>query len=282
MTNVRVTGIFTYPVKSCAGISHDSMHLIARGFAFDRQWMIVRDDDTRRGLFVTQREYPRLALIQPMITTDRLVICAPGMPDISMTLTQTKSNMYAVRVWRDGVSAIDEGNEIAAWISTFIGATLRLVRFDDHAVRALSMQFTDEPGQTGFADAYPLLIASQESLSDLNERLIARGSSPVPMTRFRPNIVVQGLARPFDEDDWKWIAINGVRCEVAKPCARCAVTTVDPATGTIPERAEPLATLETFRRGIGRVSGVLFAQNVIHRGLGSMRVGDLVEITERI
>ena len=281
MSAVQVSGIFTYPIKSCGGLSHQNIKLTPNGFEHDRQWLLVRDNPDERGMFITQREFPRMALIHPRFVDDILMISAPDSGEVCVPLEQQRAASLVVTVWKDTVRAVDEGDQIAAWFSEFLGASVRLVRFDDETVRPISMKFTDQPGQTGFADGYPILIATEESLADLNTRLLERGKSTVPMRRFRPNIVFKGTDEAFDEDHWKWITINGVFYEVAKPCARCAITTVDPATGIIPEKGEPLATLETFRRVRGVINGVLFGQNVIHRGLGEVRLGDSVTIDQR-
>jgi hypothetical protein len=284
MSAVRVTGIYTYPIKSCGGIAHERRELHARGLHGDRAWMIVRDD-ANYGEFVTQREFPRMALIQPVYTPDGLTISAPGMPEIHVRYDAQSARRLDVTVWKDSVRAIDQGDDIAAWVSEFLGASLRLVGFADDSRRVKHTEFTPHAFETGFADAYPLLIAAQQSLDELNRRLAERGKSTVPMQRFRPNLVLDGLDAPFDEDHWKWITIRDVRYEIAKPCARCAITTVDPQTGVIPEKGEPLATLETFRRGTDRVKGVLFGQNAIHRPPyddSVVQVGDVVSIDERI
>ncbi|MFN8527177.1 MAG: MOSC N-terminal beta barrel domain-containing protein [Anaerolineae bacterium] len=277
MTEIMVTALYTYPIKSCGGLPHAEMALDARGFLHDRQWMIVSDADKDRGHFLTQREYPRMALIHPCVEADQLTLRAPGMPEIAVPLAQDHPADMTVVVWKDTLQAVDEGDAIAQWFSAYLGAAVRLVRFADEIVRAVSMKHTDQPSQTGFSDGYPLLLANESSLADLNDRLAARGKPAVPMTRFRPNIVIQGVDA-WAEDTWKWVEIGGVRCEVAKPCARCAITTVDPLSGEATIKGEPLATLETFRRGTGSVSGVLFGQNVIHRALGTLRVGDRVEL----
>jgi len=277
MYAITVTGLYTYPIKSCGGISHDTVSLTARGFQYDRQWMVVRDDERHAGMFVTQREFPKMALIQTRIDADCLHISAPDMSDTAVMLKQKHAADREVVIWKDTVRAVNEGDQLAAWFSAYLGAPLRLVRFDDAGNRSVSMKYTDQPSQTGFSDGYPILIANESSLGDLNARLESRGKPPVLMNRFRPNIVVSG-ADAWAEDYWKWVTIGGIRFEIPKPCARCPITTVDQATGTIPVKGEPLATLETFRRGSGDVSGVIFGQNVIHRGMGDVKLHETVKI----
>jgi len=275
MTAITVTGLYTYPIKSCGGIAHDVLSLTPRGFAYDRQWMVVHDGERHKNSFVTQREIPKMALIKTHIDPECLHISAPNMPDVAISLAQEPPADREVIVWKDTVRAADVGADTAAWFSEFLGAPLRLVRFDQASIRPVSMKYTTQPAQTGFSDGYPILIANESSLADLNDRLQARGSSPVPMNRFRPNIVISG-ADAWAEDGWKWLTINSIRFEVPKPCARCAITTVDQTTGTVPVKGEPLATLETFRRDIGGVSGVIFGQNVIHRGTGDVNLHDTI------
>lgn len=269
---IHVTGLYTYPIKSCGRISHDTIALEPRGLVFDRKWMIVTPDD---GVLVTQRELPPMALIQPAFDGDTLSIAAPGMESIRVPLTQSRLADRDVIVWHDTCRAVDEGDAAAAQLSAYLGVSVRLVRMDDDNVRAVSMDYTDQPSQTGFADGYPILVAGEESLFDLNERLSARGKSPLLMTRFRPNIVIKGGAS-FAEDEWKWIEVGGVKMEVAKPCGRCAITTVEQESGTQPDAKEPLATLATFRKFPD--GKVMFGQNVIHRELGDLAVGATVRI----
>ncbi len=272
-TGIHVTGIFTYPIKSCGGLSHDSLHLIARGFAHDRQWMIVSDEDGEQGEFITQREFPRMSLIQPAINGDSLIITAPNAGSICVPLVQAKPADRDVVIWGDTCRAVDEGDLAAEWVSQFLGAKLRLVRIDDHFQRPVSMQYTDQPSQTGFSDGYPILLIGEESLADLNAHLQARGKSTVPMNRFRPNIVIKGAAA-FAEDTWKWINVGGIRMEVAKPCGRCVMTTVNQSTG-IADLKEPLATIASYRTRSGKA---MFGQNVIHRALGTISVGAEVSV----
>ena len=275
MTDLHVTAIYTYPIKSCAGLSHDSAPLEARGLRDDRRWMIVN----RSGKFVTQRDLPRMALIRPLLVESVLRLTAPDMPDLDVPIRVDGDEVQTRRVvvWRSTCDAIDTGDAAAEWLSSFLGESLRLVKMADAFVRLTSDQYTDQPAPVGFADGYPLLLATDSSLADLNARLEGRDKSPLPMRRFRPNVVIGGNGA-WDEDNWTRITIGGIPFDVVKPCARCVITTVDPATGVIPDHEEPLATLATFRRGR---NGVLFGQNIIHRATGEIRVGDRVEVVER-
>jgi uncharacterized protein YcbX len=273
MTNLHIAALYTYPIKSCAGIQHDQIELDARGLHHDRQWMVV--DET--GKFVTQREVSQMALIQPSMTDDELVLTAPEMSPFRVPLAQQGSVTREVVVWKDICQAVDMGDAAADWFSRVMNMPVRLVRIADDFVRPTSTEYTPIAGETGFSDGYPLLFISGGSLEDLNERLIARNKAPVPMNRFRPNIVIGG-SEPYAEDTWQQVYIGDIPFDVVKPCGRCVTTTVDQAVGTSPDVREPLATLATYRRGAN--GGAMFGQNVIHRGCGLLRVGDAITVRE--
>lgn len=271
MSEIRVSALYTYPIKSCAGISHDRIMLGSRGPLHDREWLVVDGI----GMFITQREISRMALIKPMLDSSGMTVNAPEMPTLRVPYTGTSRERRGVTVWRYQGEAEDAGDEAAEWFSQFLGVSARLVRMPDDVKRLTSTDYTEEAGEVGFADAYPLLFISKASLADLNDRLTERGKSPVPMNRFRPNVVISGCG-PFAEDSWAQVTIAGIRFDVVKPCARCAITTVDQAAGESPDVREPLATLATYRRGAN--GGAMFGQNVIHRGTGMLSVGDTIEI----
>jgi uncharacterized protein len=272
--NLHVTALHTYPIKSCAGLSHGEIAFDERGPVWDRRWMLVEPD----GMFVTQRELPRLALIQPAITGDQMRLTAPGMGEICLPLQRPPSPTRTVQVWEAICEAWDEGGDAAEWFSDFLKVELRLVRIADDFQRVIDTEHSRLSARsvvhTGFADGYPVLIVSEESLAELNRRLVERGASAVPMNRFRPNIVVAGGAA-FAEDRWQEVQIGSMVLDVVKPCARCAIPTVDQQTGVTPDVKEPTATLNTFRKQEGKV---LFAQNAIHREAGIVRVGDVLVV----
>ncbi len=261
--DIRLTGLYVYPIKSCRGIPLQEAALGARGIRGDRLWMIVRPD----GTFVTQRELPRLALVAPSFRGDDLVLEAPGMGPIVVSAAAGGTTGEVI-VWRDRCRAVDGGAEAAAWLGDFLGTPCRLVRMADDFERQVDPSYAHPGDQVGFADGYPFLLATEASLADLNSHL----AEPVPMNRFRPNLVLAGSA-PFDEDGWKGIRIGEVRFRVVKPCARCVTTTVTQETG-IRASTEPLATLAAYRRS---ERGALFGQNLIHDSLGVLRIGDSVE-----
>ena len=274
---IHITTLYTYPIKSCARLEHTQLALDERGPVYDRRWMVVSDAPGEQNQFITARELPRLAVVRPRFDGDALALTAPGMPEIRLPLAQQHLADRDVVVWDDTVRAQDEGDALAQWFSDFLAYPLRLVRLADDADRPVSLKYARAAAQVGFADGYPLLLAQTESLDDLNARLAARGKAMLPMSRFRPNVVVSGSDRPWAEDTWRQVIAGDVPLDVVKPCARCVMTTVDPATGTIPDHQEPLVTLATFRKG---PKGVMFGQNVVHRALGTLHVGDAVEVVE--
>jgi uncharacterized protein YcbX len=271
---LQVTALYTYPVKSCASISHHQIELTATGPLLDRRWMIGRNEDEQTLSQVTQREQPKLALVQPTISEDMLILSAPGKDSLHIPLQDRALGSARQKVWSDTVQAHDEGDEAAEWFSTYLGLEVRLLRMPDDTVRRVDMRYSPEFAQVSFADGYPALLISEASLEDLNEKMMARGKPALPMNRFRPNIVVAGC-EPFAEDTWQHICVGAVPFDVVKSCARCVTTTVDQSRGEVVDSAEPLATLATYRKA---ARGVMFGQNIVHRGLGTLHVGDEVEV----
>jgi uncharacterized protein len=260
---MHLSGLFVYPIKSCRGTSLEAAELGRRGITHDRECALVTAD----GRVVTQREQPRMALITPSWEAGQLVLAAPDMSPLRVTASDDGPR-HEVHVWDDTCAGVDQGDLAAEWLSAFLGLPCRLMRMADDHMRPVDVEHL--PGrEVGFADAYPLLLISEESLADLNDRM----DSPLPMERFRPNIVVSG-ASAYAEDGWDDIRIAGLELRVAKPCVRCTITTTDQRTA---ERGvEPLRTLAGYRRS--PLGGVTFGQNVAHLGAGTLRVGDPVEV----
>jgi uncharacterized protein len=225
----------------------------------------------REGTFLSQRKLPRMALIEPRPQGDGLRVTAPGMEPL--VVAAPGGGRRPVGIWKDRCDALDAGTEAARWFSGFLGVDCSLVRQADDEARLVDADFTGgvENPHVSFVDGFPLLLTSTESLADLNRRM----ARTVPMDRFRPNVVVSG-APAWAEDRWRQVRIGSVAFAVVKPCARCAITTVDQATGE--KGSEPLRTLGTFRRGDG---GVLFGQNLVHRARGTLEVGDPVVVEAR-
>lgn len=264
---MHLKDLHIYPIKSARGISLGTSRLEAFGLAFDRRWMLVDES----GRFMTQRKFPRMALIRVALNEHTLSIHGPDRSDLMIPLRQTSGSHRRVTVWNDTIDAIDCGDEAAHWFAGTLDSPCRLVWMPDVARRTVDPRYARTETLVSFADAYPILLISQASLDDLNSRL----QQPVPMDRFRPNLVITGSA-PYEEDTWSEIQVGAVRMHVAKPCARCAVPGVNQDTG---ERGiEPLRTLESYRTFNGKV---LFGQNVIHEQNGVLTAGDAVTVLSR-
>jgi uncharacterized protein YcbX len=267
---VQVIRLNIYPVKTCRGIALKQARLTETGFEHDREWLVI----TPEGRFLTQRERPQLAQVETAIAGEQLVLRKPNGSDLSLPLDLSGPERE-VTIWRDKAAAFDAGEEAATWLTEHLGKPARLVRFDKRHKRASDTKWTgDVEALNQFSDGYPWLLISQGSLDELNRRL----EKPLPMNRFRPNIVVDGLP-PFGEDSVDEFVAGAVRLKVVKPCDRCVVTTTDQITG---ERTsdEPLRALKEFRFD-KNLRGVLFGQNMILTGgVGSeLKVGQQFEVT---
>jgi uncharacterized protein YcbX len=262
---VILSNLTYYPIKACRGFDLSESRVERMGLADDRRMMVV----TLEGEFLTQREHPKLALITPALKNDLVTLSAPNFDSIRFAI-QRSGALTPVNIWKSkGVSAIDQGDESAEWLSNWLGVSVRLVHVDSNFKRKLNPEHAVQADDhTGFADGYPILIISEASLQDLNSKL----DSALPMNRFRPNIVVQNCD-PFAEDTWKRIRIGGVEMALVKPCPRCEVTTIDKE--TLERNKEPLKTLATFRKQKG---GAMFGMNVIPLNEGEIKVGMNVEI----
>jgi uncharacterized protein YcbX len=265
--NVTLSGLYVYPIKSCAGISLQRSELTATGLLHDRRWMLV--DET--GEFMSQRAHPRMALISTSISESHLTVGAPGMPDLRVPLQQEDENLMDVEVWGDANKGAPVGETADHWFREFLRFPCRLVRKPEDDPRPVDSIYAESGDQASFADGFAFLLVSEASLGDLNGRL----AEPLPMDRFRPNFVVGGCD-PYAEDGWDRMRIGDVPFRVAEGCPRCAITTTDQETG---ERGkEPLRTLATYRKFDGEV---YFGRNLIHDALGTVSVGDAVETTPR-
>ena len=259
-----------YPVKSCCGIALDAARLEVTGLADDRHWMLVRPN----GRFVTQRELPRLALVGTTVDTAGLELTAPGRAPLRVARSAGTGGLDVV-VWKFSGRGIDCGDEAADWCTAFLETPLRLVRFDAEVPRTCNPEWT--PGAhavTEFADGYPILVISRASLAELNSRL----PRALPMERFRPNLVIDGVGA-FDEDRIHEMSADGVTIRMVKPCTRCSITTTDQQRGAV-DGVEPLATLKTYRHDPA-LKGVCFGQNAIPMsGAGqTLHVGQPFDIT---
>lgn len=265
-----LTQLLLYPIKSCAGMAVPAATLLESGLVaegvHDREWMLVDAD----GRFLTQREFPRMAVITPRPEGEVLRVSAPALADLLLPLAWDEAAPRCrVAIWDDMVDALDCGDGAAAWFSDALGTRCRLVRFRRDVVRPTSVKWTNGvPSQTRFADGYPLLLIGQASLDDLNARLVAAGRAPLPMDRFRPNLVVEGL-EAFEEDYVAALAAGPVAIAPVKPCARCPIPSIDQATGL--PGPDPLDILQTYRANPRMDGAICMGMNcIVTAGTGSL------------
>lgn len=269
LPSMRVARLFHYPVKSLRGLEVDALELGPRGPLHDREWMVV----DVAGRFMTQRTRPVMATLAARVTATHLKLLHES--SIIAVPRHVDGSSVDVTVWRDTVSALDCGDEVAAWLSARLGPGCRLVRLPPSTVRTLDPAFSPRPdAQTGFSDGYPVLLTNHGSLDALNAAL----PSPIGIERFRPNLVVEG-AGAWAEDEWRVVQVGAVVFDLVKPCARCAVITTDQRTGEKPDGGAPLSVLAATRTL--PPFGAIFGQNAVHRTTGTVRVGDEVRVLER-
>ncbi|ALE79409.1 molybdenum cofactor biosysynthesis protein [Pseudonocardia sp. AL041005-10] len=271
---VSLTGLRRYPVKSCRGADVARAVVERAGLTGDRRWMLVRDD----GAMVTARTHPRLVLVAPTPAADGLRLTGPGLPPLTVPVPDGEP--VPARVHRWDTVGVPAGPAADAWFSELLGDPVRLIHLDDPARRRPDPDFSLDDDRVSYADGYPLLLASTASLHAL-DALVADGpnaaEAPLPMTRFRPNAVVDG-APAWAEDGWRRIRIGAAEFRVAKGCARCVLTTVDPDTAV--KGREPMATLARHRRFDGKV---WFGVNLIPDDPGAeIAVGDEVEVLDAV
>ncbi len=276
-TRVHLSALLIYPVKSLRGCAVETAAIDDRGIAGDRRFMVVDPE----GRFLTQRTLPRMALIGTRLEATELTLAAPGHGQIRVPRDgQPGARLIHVSVWRsEGLAAEDCGDEAAGWLSDFLRTRCRLVRAGTAFERSVRRAPTGLEGrQVGFADAFPGLLVTEASLNDLNDRLAERGEEPVPMNRFRPNLVIAGAA-PYAEDAWKRVLIGTVIFRSTGPCARCGIITTDQATAA--RSTEPLRTLAEYRRDPAKPEDVNFGQNVIPETTqGLIKVGNPVAVCD--
>jgi uncharacterized protein len=256
---IQLSAVQVYPIKSAAGIRAETWEVDDFGLRHDRRWMVI----DRRGQFITQRNHPRLALVRPDIDGDTLRVTAPGMPALELPLHPEPSVTTTAVVWNDACHAVWTGERPAAWFSEVLGTPCSLVHMPVDTVRPADPAFAPPGVRVSFADAFPFLLISEESLEDLNTRL----PTPLPMNRFRPNLVIRGDG-PYVEDSLSAFRLGDIEFRMVKPCGRCVVTTTDQQ--TTEQGVEPLRTLATYRKVGGEV---MFGQNVVHLGTGRLSVG---------
>ncbi|MCF6407192.1 MOSC domain-containing protein [Chitinophaga filiformis] len=262
---LRVSDLYIYPVKSLGGFSLPAATLTDRGFQYDRRWMLI-DENNR---FLSQREVPAMALLQVTLEEEHLLITNKKTADlIKIPYEPSTSETVLVTVWDDNCTGLRVSDEADAWFTRQLAMPCRLVYMPDSTQRTVDKAYAHNEEITSFSDGYPLLIIGQASLDDLNSRL----ASPLPMNRFRPNIVFTG-GLPFQEDDMKQFSIGDIQFFGVKPCARCVITTIDQESGI--KAKEPLKTLSTYR---AKNQKIYFGQNLLFNGSGTIRVGDTITL----
>jgi uncharacterized protein YcbX len=266
MAPLRLTALNVYPIKSAAGISTTAWEVDGFGLEHDRRWMVV--DET--GRFLTQRTHPRLALVRPTFQDQQLIVEAPDMPPLDLPIRPRATVKTEVVVWNDTCDALWLGRHPGDWFSQVLGCPCSLVYLPDETVRPANPAFAPAGVRVSFADAFPFLLISEESLADLNSRL----STPLPMNRFRPNLVIAG-GEPYVEDSLARFEIASISFQVVKPCDRCAIPMTDQTTTV--RGPEPLRTLATYRKREGEV---FFGQNVIHFGTGRLATGAILRLSQ--
>jgi len=262
---LEVQDIFIYPIKSLGGIRLSEALVEEKGFQHDRRWMLVDE----QGLFISQRDHPQLALLSVELCENDLTVFVrtEKTNSINIPLELANGPEILVTIWDDQVLAKVVDPEIGRWFSDYLGIEVNLVVMPESSHRKVDQRYAVHGESVSFADGMPYLLIGQESLNDLNSRL----ERPVPMDRFRPNIVFSG-GSPFLEDSLREIKIGEVEFQIVKPCARCIMTTVDQETGK--KGKEPLKTLSGYRT---LNSKVYFGQNVVALRTGKVKIGDPIQ-----
>ena len=260
---LSLTSIHIYPVKSAAGLSLDSVALDRFGPVGDRRWMLV--DENRR--FVSQREDAGLVRLRVEPSGEGLHLRLDGREHVVPTPTDDRN--LQVQVWLDSVRAVDAGDAVAAWLSEGFGRSLRLVYMPESSHRYVDGVYASNGETVSFADGFPLLLISESAADLLNSKL----TEPVGLDRFRPNLVVSGC-QPHAEDEWRRIRIGKIEFDVAKPCARCVVPSIDQESGA--RHPDILRVLAGYRRADDRQ--VYFGQNLVYQQTGTLTVGDEIEV----
>ncbi|MFC6042795.1 MOSC domain-containing protein [Nocardioides hankookensis] len=271
----HLSAINRFPIKSCRGWSVDSAVVEPWGLAGDRRWMVVDE----AGEVITAREANRLVLVHPEITADGLRLTAPDLPPLDVP-TPDPETQVPVAIWGSQLTAATAGPEADAWFSKVIERSARLVHLDDPTRRPTSIEFSKPDDRVSFADGFPVLVATEASLAALNDEVLASSATerePLPMTRFRPNVVMSGT-EAWEEDDWRRIRIGDAVFRAVKGCARCVLTTIDPETAV--REKEPIRSLAKIRRWDG---ATWFGVNLVPDTPGvEIRVGDELAVLDRV
>lgn len=265
-----ISGLYIYPVKSLGGISLDTVELTDRGFRYDRRWLLVDENNQ----FLTQRKHTQMALLQAAIADDGIEVYKKNNPSERIKFPFVTENKPGenVTIWDDVCEAVEVSKEVSQWFTDALAMNCKLMFMPDDSLRNIDPRYAlDDNDITSFSDAYPVMLIAKESLDDLNERL----DEKLPMNRFRPNLVIEGL-EPYEEDWIKHFSVNAIDFFGVKLCSRCVLTTVNQQTGI--KGKEPLKTLATYR---SLNNNIYFGQNIIYKGKGTIATGDKVIVIER-
>jgi len=266
----HLSALYRYPLKSCMAESLQHASFDELGMSGDRRWMLV---DEATGRFYSQRVLPQMSQLSVLWNADGVTLSAPCLGSLDVPVpADEEANLRGITIWRDSFRVPDAGEDAARWVTALVGKPTRLVHVPKERARGLPSGYGAIEDKVGFADGFPLLLIGQSSLDDLSQKV---GRS-LEMLRFRPNLVVTG-SEAFAEDGWKRIRIGGVELRVLKPCSRCILTTIDPATGERSADREPMTTLKTYREREGQI---WFGQNLVSDGPGRVEVGMEVEVLE--
>ncbi|NNJ14627.1 MOSC domain-containing protein [Pseudomonas putida CSV86] len=267
---MHLSALYRYPLKSGRPEALQRSPSGLLGLAGDRRWMLV---DAGNNRFLTQRAFPQMSQLSALYAADgSLLLDAPGFASLHVAVPPPDEALRGVTIWRDTLMVPDAGEAAAEWLSAFMGRAVRLVHVPEQRTRYLPSGYGENTDRVAFADGFPLLLIGQASLDDLNRKI----GRPMEMLRFRPNLVIAG-AEPFAEDGWKRIRIGQQTLRVVKPCGRCILTTIDPATGERSADREPFATLMNYRQKEGEA---MFGQNLVADGDSVLEVGMEVEVLE--
>jgi uncharacterized protein len=259
MSRLHLSEIWIYPIKSLGGIRQHFAKIMDKGLAFDRRWMLVDESNN----FMTQRVHPLMALFSLQMQEAAFEITFKG-ESIILPFSHPSLSAIHTKVWDDEVVTLEVSVEHSRWFSEKLGMKCKLVHFPEENSRSVDPRFKINNENVSLADGYPLLIIGQSSLEDLNRKL----KVPVPMNRFRPNLVFTG-GQPYEEDTWRYFTIGKNKLAGVKPCSRCVLTTIDQQTGK--KGKEPLATLATYRQ---RENKIYFGQNVLAIDYNEIHEGD--------
>ncbi len=264
MTQIILSDIFIYPVKSLAGIKVSKWTVNDKGLLHDRKWMLIDNHNQ----FLSQRRLPKMALIKTEIKNDTLILSTATSGSISLPLNPENGNDINTTIWKDQCLAKTTSSEAGQWLSDFLEIDCNLVYQPDNIIRPVDPDYAIDTDKVNFPDGFPFLIVSDASLITLNQEM----EIPLPMQRFRPNLVISNC-ESYAEDSWREIQINSINFRLPKACSRCSVPTID--TETAQTNKEPLTTLSRLRRWNNKV---FFGQNALHNNSGELSVGDPVEI----